>query len=105
MSRVWLFLRRRVAVGEGLEKCHQQVLLLVAEFQIAELFSIDRLRNLRRRPARYLLATISRLAPRERVAGVIEMDHFLQRLEVSIVHVGFDEVGTGTLVYIPKRGR
>jgi hypothetical protein len=92
-----------MAVGESLEKLHHHILLLVAELQIAELLAIHRLRILGRRPARYLLARISHLAPRQRVAGVIVMDHLLERLKVSIVHVGFHEAGgTRTLVDVPQ---
>ena len=45
----------------------------VTQLQIAELFAIHRLRILRRRPARYLLRRIPRLALRQRVAPVIKM--------------------------------
>ena len=30
------------------------------------------------------------------------MDHFFERLEISIVHIGLHEAGTRALVYIPR---
>src|SRR5207245_637851 len=88
-----------------LEKRYQHVLLLAREFQVPELLSIDRLRIFRRRPAGYLLTTISRRAPRQRVASVVEVDHFLERLEVSVVHVRFHEIGARALGHVAQRWR
>ena len=66
-SALWSFrtllFRRRVAVGKCLEKSHQHVFLLVGQFQIAKLFSIDRQRILGCRPTRDLLAGVTRSAP------------------------------------------
>src|SRR5437879_8489833 len=73
--------RRRIAVGKCLEECHQLVFLSASQFQIAELFFVQRVPILRRRPARYLLTTIARFACRKRVAGVIEMHHLLERFQ------------------------
>jgi len=36
--------------------------------------------------------------------GCYKMDHFLERLQVSIVHVGFDEAGLGRLSTFRKVG-
>src|SRR5262249_59949573 len=58
----------------------------------------------RGRPTRRLLSCISVGTTGKAIARVVEMDHFLQVLEVAVVHIGFDEIRSRPPVDISQGG-
>src|SRR5262249_50723303 len=93
---------RLVSVRECLQEGYDLVFLFIGQPQISNR-RVPVLRDLRIWPARHLLSSSAILTTREFVARVVEVDDFLQALEVAIVHVGLDEVGARPLVHIPQR--
>ena len=91
-----------ISIGEGLEKRDKVILLIIGKTKIAAV-RVDVGRDLRGRPAGNLFSRRPRIAFPQRVAGIIKMHHFLEALEVAVVHVCLDEIRSRTLVDIPQR--
>src|SRR5271169_6608875 len=75
-----------VAVSQGLQEPDEVILFLVGQIEIAELLLVEVRRIFRWRPACDLFTGISGLALRQHVAGVVEMHHLFQALEVAVMH-------------------
>src|SRR5208282_742751 len=94
--------RRLCFVGEGLHKCDKVVFLSIAQAEITA-SRVQVFRGLGSRPARYLLPGRARLASRQSIPGIIEMDDFLKTLKVAIMAIGFYDVRSWTLVHVAQR--
>src|SRR5271157_371643 len=93
-----------VAVGQGFQECNDIILFLVRQLKIAELLLVEVRRIFRGRPACDLFTGISGIALGQHVAGVVEMHHLFEALEIAVVHVSLHEVGRGAHVDIAQRG-
>src|SRR5216683_2952931 len=91
-----------VSIRQGLHERNDGILLILAEAEIAELARVHVCDDLRRRPARDLLAGIISRAARQDVACVVEMHDVLEAGEVPIVHVGFDKGRVWPLVDVAQ---
>ena len=80
------------------------ILLPGGKSKVAQLPSIHGFGMFGRRPTGHFLSRIAGLTMRERVSGVIEMDCFLQRFQIAVVHVGLHEIGPGPLIDISQGG-
>ncbi len=96
---------RLVTIRQRPKKCDNLVLLPSRQTQPPDRL-VDVFPNLRCRPASNLFTRIVlTLASPQTIARVIEMHHFLQALQVPVVHVGFDKIRTRPLVGIPQSRR
>src|ERR1022692_5181350 len=95
---------RRITVCQCLHECDNLIFLLAGKSKVTELPSVHRFGMFGRRPTAHLLSGIASLALWERVAGIIKVDHFLERFQVAVVHVGLDEIRARPLIDVSQGG-
>src|SRR5437870_7131965 len=90
-----LLVERHEPVGQRLHEADDRILLCVRQVQASNSARVHVVGRFRRRPARGTLIGVMRLAARQDVARVVEMDDRLQAREISVVSVGLDEACMG----------
>ena len=93
------------AVAERLHEAYQRIFLFVRKPEPPHELGVHIVDGLWHRPARRTLAGVIGGAAPQDVARVVEVHDRLEALEVTIVSVGFNEAGIGSLVHIAQRWR
>ena len=92
----------RIPICKGLQKRHELVFLLGGQSQATDRF-IYVLWYFWGGPTGRLLSRGALRTARKAIARVVEVDDFLQALEVAVVHIGLDEIGARPFVDISHR--